>query len=183
MEVLIEAMQSDELDLKEKAKIAEKLATFESSRAPVISIEHVQNLQKDEETTPEKKDETKETIEELLEIVDGKIEDEKANGRPKVDKSGLVDTMTKLIDEGLIIPFDDEKSIYSLRHFWITIQLLAGKVDVYKISRYAGTSLQQIQRHYDNMKDAEVSKEILSVNFKFDSKNNELIVIDGDSGE
>lgn len=79
--------------------------------------------------------------------------------------------------------FDDEKSIYSLRHFWITIQLLAGKVDVYKISRYAGTSLQQIQRHYDNMKDAEVSKEILSVNFKFDSKNNELIVIDGDSGE
>lgn len=44
MEVLIEAMQSDELDLKEKSKIAEKLATFESSRAPIISIEHVQNI-------------------------------------------------------------------------------------------------------------------------------------------
>lgn len=51
MEVLIEAMQSDELDLKEKAKIAEKLATFESSRAPVISIEHVQNLVKEEDVT------------------------------------------------------------------------------------------------------------------------------------
>ena len=38
MEVLIDAMQSDLLDLKEKAKIAEKLATFESSRAPIISI-------------------------------------------------------------------------------------------------------------------------------------------------
>lgn len=49
MEVLIEAMQSDELELKEKAKIAEKLATFESSRAPVITIEHIQNVQKDEE--------------------------------------------------------------------------------------------------------------------------------------
>lgn len=49
MEVLIEAMQSDEIDLKDKAKIAEKLATFESSRAPIISIEHVQNIQKDEE--------------------------------------------------------------------------------------------------------------------------------------
>lgn len=49
MEVLIEAMQSNELDLKEKAKIAEKLATFESSRAPVITIEHIQNVQKDEE--------------------------------------------------------------------------------------------------------------------------------------
>ena len=49
MEVLIDAMQSDEIDLKDKAKIAEKLATFESSRAPIISIEHVQNIQKDEE--------------------------------------------------------------------------------------------------------------------------------------
>ena len=53
MEVLIDAMQSDLLDLKEKAKIAEKLATFESSRAPVISIEHVQNMMKDEEEDPQ----------------------------------------------------------------------------------------------------------------------------------
>lgn len=49
MDVLIEAMQSNELDIKEKARIAEKLATFESSRAPIISIEHVQNITKDEE--------------------------------------------------------------------------------------------------------------------------------------
>ena len=53
MEVLIDAMQSDLLDLKEKAKIAEKLATFESSRAPIISIEHVQNMMKDEEEDPQ----------------------------------------------------------------------------------------------------------------------------------
>lgn len=51
MEVLIEAMQSDVLDIKEKAKIAEKLATFESSRAPIISIEHVQNITKEEEVS------------------------------------------------------------------------------------------------------------------------------------
>ena len=51
MEVLIEAMQSDEIELKEKAKIAEKLATFESSRAPIISIEHVQNISKEEEVS------------------------------------------------------------------------------------------------------------------------------------
>ena len=53
MEVLIDAMQSPLLDLKEKAKIAEKLATFESSRAPIISIEHVQNMMKDEEEDPQ----------------------------------------------------------------------------------------------------------------------------------
>lgn len=50
MEVLIEAMQSNELDIKDKAKIADKLAPFESSRAPIISIEHVQNMQSQEET-------------------------------------------------------------------------------------------------------------------------------------
>jgi hypothetical protein len=32
-------------------------------------------------------------------------------GRPKVDKSGLVDTFSKLIDEGMIVPFDDEKPL------------------------------------------------------------------------
>ena len=53
MEVLIDAMQSDEIDIKDKAKIADKLAPFESSRAPIISIEHVQNIQKDEEQTPD----------------------------------------------------------------------------------------------------------------------------------
>ena len=53
MEVLIDAMQSPLLDLKEKAKIAEKLATFESSRAPIISIEHVQNMMKEEEEDPQ----------------------------------------------------------------------------------------------------------------------------------
>ena len=49
MEVLIMAMQSDELDIKDRARIADKLAPFESSRAPIISIEHVQNIQKDQE--------------------------------------------------------------------------------------------------------------------------------------
>lgn len=51
MDVLIEAMQSDVMELKDKARIAEKLATFESSRAPIISIEHVQNVSRDEEVS------------------------------------------------------------------------------------------------------------------------------------
>ncbi len=51
MEVLIEAMQSNQIELKDKAKIAERLATFESSRAPIISIEHVQNVNKEEEAS------------------------------------------------------------------------------------------------------------------------------------
>ena len=53
MEILIEAMQSTKIELKDKAKIAEKLATFESSRAPIISIEHVNNITRDEEVNAE----------------------------------------------------------------------------------------------------------------------------------
>ena len=64
--------------------------------------------------------------------------------------------------------FDEEKDLYGLRHLWITIHLLIGKVDVYTIARYAGTSLTQIQRHYDNVKDKQVSDKILSYNLKFD---------------
>lgn len=74
--------------------------------------------------------------------------------------------------------FDDTKTLYSLRHFWITLHLLIGKVDVYKIARYAGTSLNQIQKHYDNMKDAQVSKEIMSIDFGF-TKNDEIELKDG----
>lgn len=51
MEVLIDAMQSDEIDIKDKARIADKLAPFESSRAPIISIEHVNNVNREEEVS------------------------------------------------------------------------------------------------------------------------------------
>ena len=53
MEVLIWAMQSDELDIKEKARIADKLASYESSRAPIITAEFVQNITSKEESTVE----------------------------------------------------------------------------------------------------------------------------------
>jgi integrase len=65
------------------------------------------------------------------------------------------------------LDFDDTKSLYSLRHFYITIHLLAGKVDVYSIAKYTGTSLRQIEKTYDNVKDAQVSKKMMGTKFKF----------------
>ena len=50
MEILIEAMQSDELDIKDKARIADKMASYESSRAPVITVDYVQSVASKEET-------------------------------------------------------------------------------------------------------------------------------------
>lgn len=60
---------------------------------------------------------TQEEIKDILDDVDDAISDEKTFGKSKTNKSGLIDTMSKLIDDGLIIPFDDEKSMedYSLK--------------------------------------------------------------------
>jgi integrase len=104
------------------------------------------------------------------------------NKKRQMSKDVLYDYFSDLLDvvKEKNPDFDTKKTIYSLRHFWITLQLIAGRVDVYKVARYAGTSLQQIQRHYDNMKDAEVSKEVLSFDMRFDKNNNELIVLDSD---
>jgi len=78
--------------------------------------------------------------------------------------------------------YDDSLDLYSLRHFWITLQLIHGKVDIHRIARFAGTSYTQIVNHYDNMKDSEVSKELLKVNLQFDVANDGIIVLK-DTGE
>lgn len=54
MEVLIEAIQPEsDLDIKERARIADKLASYESSRAPIITAEFVQNVTSKEENSVE----------------------------------------------------------------------------------------------------------------------------------
>jgi hypothetical protein len=73
---------------------------------------------KEKEETAEKKAEVEETIAEL----DGLIaqEEEAGNkGRPKVDKSGLAELATKMIEEGTLIPFDDDKPLeeYTTKDF------------------------------------------------------------------
>lgn len=60
---------------------------------------------------------TKDDIDDILNTADDNDGDKSSAGRPKVDKSGLVETMSKLIEEGLIIPFEDEKPMeeYSVK--------------------------------------------------------------------
>jgi hypothetical protein len=70
------------------------------------------------EDTPEKKIEVEEAINELNELITQ--EEETGNkGRPKVDKSGLSELAQKMIEEGSLIPFDDEKSLdeYTTKDF------------------------------------------------------------------
>jgi hypothetical protein len=68
--------------------------------------------------TPEKKLEVEETINELNELITQ--EEEAGNkGRPKVDKSGLAELATKMIEEGALVPFDDDKPLeeYTTKDF------------------------------------------------------------------
>ena len=80
-------------------------------------LEAKEAAKKEEKSEEEKKDELKPAeLEAAKEVISDLFDEEgdgpkAAAGRPKVDKSGLVDTFSKLIDEGMIVPFDDEKPL------------------------------------------------------------------------
>jgi len=62
--------------------------------------------------------EVEETINELDSLI-SQEEDAGNKGRPKVDKSGLAELATKMIEEGTLIPFDDDKPLeeYTTKDF------------------------------------------------------------------
>jgi len=59
-----------------------------------------------------------------LEDEESQEEGDKKPGRKKIDKSGMVETFSKLIEEGLIVPFEDDKSLeeYSVKDWKDLIQ-------------------------------------------------------------
>ena len=82
--------------------------TFLEAKEAVKKEEESKEDDKKGELKPAELEAAKEVISDLFDEED---DTPKAAGRPKVDKSGLVDTFTKLIDEGMIVPFDDEKPL------------------------------------------------------------------------
>jgi hypothetical protein len=65
-----------------------------------------------------KKEEVEETIAELDSLITQE-EDAGNKGRPKVDKSGLAELASKMIEEGSLVPFDDDKPLeeYTTKDF------------------------------------------------------------------
>jgi hypothetical protein len=72
----------------------------------------------DKKEAAEKKIEADETINELDNLI-SQEEDAGNKGRPKVDKSGLHELAAKMIEEGTLFGFDDEKSLedYTTKDF------------------------------------------------------------------
>lgn len=103
-------------------KETKKPSVFSS---PAVDLSFLDpNKEEDIETSSEetsenqevKEDVSRETLEDILKPEED-TDEQKSAGRPKIDKSGLVETMSKLIDEGLIVPFDDDKPMeeYSVK--------------------------------------------------------------------
>jgi len=79
-------------------------------------------LDKPTETKPVEPKATPEQVEETIAELDSLIsqeEDAGNKGRPKVDKSGLAELAMKMIEEGTLIPFDDDKPLeeYTTKDF------------------------------------------------------------------
>ena len=69
--------------------------------------------------------------------------------------------------------FDATKTLYGLRHLYITLKLLAG-FNPWEIARITGTSLRQITATYDNVKDEQISQKFLKRDIRFDKDGNVL---------
>ena len=72
--------------------------------------------------SPKTKEEDKQVVDETIAELDGLIsqeEDAGNKGRPKIDKSGLAELASKMIEEGTLVPFDDDKPLedYTTKDF------------------------------------------------------------------
>jgi hypothetical protein len=96
------------------------LPTEEEKPKSVFSKETVDTSFLDKATKEEvaKKEEAEETIAELDNLI-AQEEDAGNKGRPKIDKSGLAELANKMIEEGTLIPFDDDKPLeeYTTKDF------------------------------------------------------------------
>lgn len=96
-----------------------------------------------------------------------------------ITKTILYDIFGELIKQvkGKYSEFDSNKSLYCLRHLWITIRIMAG-LNVYDIAKIAGTSLTQIQKHYDAVTSLVTSKQMNKSSIRFDSQGNIVLETD-----
>ena len=88
---------------------------------------------------------------------------------------GYFNTLCRVVNEKHF-DFDVNKDLYCLRHFFITIRILAG-LNVYDIAKICGTSLVQIQKHYDAAEALVTSKKMNKNTLRFDGTGN--VVVDG----
>ena len=104
-------MLPEDKDSKPKSMFHKETTDISFFDNPTITPEEKKEAQ-------EKKIEVEETINELDNLI-AQEEDAGNKGRPKVDKSGLAELATKMIEEGTLFGFDDDKPLeeYTTKDF------------------------------------------------------------------
>jgi len=96
----------------------EKKSVFTAEKTDMTFFDNPTATPAEKQEEAEKKAEVEETIAELNDLITQE-EDAGNKGRPKVDKSGLAELAMKMIEEGTLIPFDDDKPLeeYTTKDF------------------------------------------------------------------
>lgn len=109
------------LPAQEEEEQEEKKSVFTRENVDTSFLDKPTTEKKPVGEEPEVKvssEDVEETIAQLDEMI-SQEEDAGNKGRPKLDKSGLYDLATKMIEEGTLMPFDDEKPLeeYTTKDF------------------------------------------------------------------
>lgn len=106
---------------------ADNIMLPQESKPTVFSSSKVDTTFLDSNKDENSSDDAKESLTDVLAELDpedasipkAEVEETKTSGRPKVEKSGVVELMNKLIEKGQLVPFDDDKPLeeYSLKDF------------------------------------------------------------------
>ena len=117
--------------LPQEEKEEKKPSIFSKDTVDMTFIDKPENSteeeEEDEEDSLQKPSETKtttDTLEDLNSLIEESEEEINKGGRPKIDKSGLSEVLSKLVEKGEIFPFDDGKSFddYTMEDFEELIQ-------------------------------------------------------------
>lgn len=111
-----ESVMLPEEESEEKATIFSKEKEVDTTFIDKPVESHKEDLPVEGST--ESTESTEETIE-ALDTMISEAEEGSQGGRPKLDKDGLIDLASKMIEEGALLPFDDDKELedYSAKDF------------------------------------------------------------------
>jgi len=107
---------AENIMLPENSEKPEKKSLFTKEVTDLTFLDNTASEDKIKEV--EQKKEVEETIAELDELI-SQEEDAGNKGRPKIDKSALAELASKMIEEGSLVPFDDDKDLeeYTTKDF------------------------------------------------------------------
>jgi hypothetical protein len=109
---------ADSVMLPTEGEEEKQKSLFSKENIDTTFLDNPTATSQEREEAREKKEEVEEAIAELDNLISQ--EEEAGNkGRPKVDKSGLYELASKMIEEGALIPFDDDKPLedYTTKEF------------------------------------------------------------------